>query len=90
MGVRYPVSGAVAAASSLLHKFEAPTGTINGSNVTFTMSKAPVTNPAHPIVVFQNGLAIDSALYAVSGATLTFSVAPLSGDTVYVYYPYLA
>lgn len=90
MGVRFPVSGAVAAASSLLFKFEAPTGVIDGANVTFTMSKAPVTNPAHPIIVFQNGFAISSALYAVSGATLTFGTAPLLGDSVYVYYPYLA
>lgn len=90
MGVRFPVSGAVAAASSLLFKLETPTGAVDGANVTFTLSKSPVTNPAHPLIVFQNGLAIDSSLYAVSGTTLTFGVAPLLGDTVYVYYPYLA
>ena len=62
----------------------APTGTINGVNVTFTLPLAP-----GPIVlVFRNGVlqrpgGID---YAISGSTITFMVAPLTGDGILVVY----
>jgi hypothetical protein len=62
----------------------APTGTINGSNAVFTLPTAP--GPV--VLIFRNGLlqqggGID---YTLSGSTVTFSVAPLTGDTVLAVY----
>jgi len=55
---------------------EVPTGTLDGSNATFTLS-----NPPTSLLLFLNGvhqtLAID---YAISGATITYTVAPKASD----------
>ena len=62
----------------------APTGAINGVNVTFTLP----TTPGPVVLVFRNGLlqqggGID---YTLSGTTITFTSAPLTGDSVLVVY----
>lgn len=62
----------------------APTGAINGSNKVFTLSSTPTVI----CLVFRNGLlqqggGID---FTLAVATITFVVAPLSGDTLLVVY----
>lgn len=54
-----------------------PTGTVNGSNLVFTL---PVSTSG--ATVFINGLQVLRTGYTVSGTTLTFVVAPETGDRV--------
>ena len=61
-----------------------PTGLRNGSNTVFTCASAPV-------IVFRNGMfqspladGSNSADYSVSGVTITFASAPLTGDSIFV------
>ena len=58
---------------------ETPAGTINGVNAAFTLSFTP--NPAASLLLLLNGVAQDSAVdYSISGATITYTVAPHGGD----------
>jgi hypothetical protein len=62
----------------------APTGTINGVNVTFTLPTTPNTI----CMIFRNGLlqqggGVD---YTLAVATITFVLAPLAGDTLLAVY----
>lgn len=57
---------------------EVPSGTINGSNVTFTLSATPV---AGTVKLFKNGLLLLAGAgndYTISGATITMATAPPS------------
>jgi hypothetical protein len=54
----------------------APTGTINGTNTSFTLPSAP----SGDIVVFLNGLQVRESGYSVAGTTLTMTTAPQTGD----------
>ena len=61
------------------------TGTVNGTNVTFTTALA--ISPAGSEVVFMNGIMLDSIAtatdatnYSISGTTLTMGAAPIAGD----------
>lgn len=59
---------------------EIPSGTINGANVTFTLANTPV---AGTVAVYLNGArqkVTDD--YTISGATITFVSAPLSGSNL--------
>lgn len=56
---------------------QTPSGTMNGSNVTFTLANVPITG------LFLNGVwqrpaGVD---YSLSGSTITYTVAPKSTDT---------
>lgn len=65
---------------------EIPTGSINGSNTSFTLTAAPVSGSEH---VYLNGLLQESGAsndYTVSGATLTFLTAPSTGEKLRVSY----
>ena len=58
-----------------------PTGTINGSNVTFTLPNAP--NPAGSLQLFKNGRKMFSGIdFTISGATITYlsGSIPATGD----------
>lgn len=57
-----------------------PTGTINGSNTSFTLPSAPVGD----IVVLINGLQVVETGYSTSGTTLTITTAPQTGDRLEV------
>lgn len=62
---------------------EIPVGSINGTNITFTLSAIP--SPVSSLVVFRNGIALHSNLdYMVSSNTLTFQnvAIPQTGDVV--------
>lgn len=64
-----------------------PTGTINGTNKIFTVVNAPT--PALSLQWFLNGLLIKQGVdYTVSGSTITYTTAPLTGDTHAAYYRY--
>lgn len=59
---------------------ETPSGTINGSNVTFTIANTPITGS---VELYLNGLwqtPGGSNDYTISGSTLTYITAPATGD----------
>lgn len=60
---------------------EVPSGTINGSNTSFTLANTPVTGT---IRLFRNG--VRTTAFTASGSTITMSAAPLTGDTLLVDY----
>lgn len=65
---------------------EIPSGLINGSNVTFTLVNTPVVGSEH---VYRNGILQESGAgndYTISGATITYLTAPLTGDKLRVTY----
>lgn len=72
-------------ASNFVDK-ETPSGTINGSNVTFTLANTPTAGSEH---VFLNGELQDVGAgndYTISGATITLLTAPLAGEKLRVSY----
>jgi len=63
---------------------EAPGGTVDGSNVTFTLSSTPAPNSDR---FFVNGLRqVKGVDYTISGDTITAAAAPLASDTVWAEY----
>jgi hypothetical protein len=59
---------------------ETPSGTINGSNVTFTLANTPVSGTEQ---IYLNGILQESGAgndYTISGATITYLTAPATGD----------
>lgn len=65
---------------------ETPSGTINGSNVTFTLAYTPYANSEE---VFLNGLLQEPGAgndYTISGLTITYLTAPVTGDRLKVNY----
>ncbi len=82
----YVKTGGIAALGTIqLH--ETPTGTINGTNPTFTLSYAPY--PASSLIVFVQGLAQQLGVaYTVSGAVITFlsGYVPQTGWTLSALY----
>lgn len=67
---------------------QTPTGTINGTNLVFTLAAAP--NPSTSLKLYKNGLLLSQSVdYTVSGATITFSgmaTTPQSGDSLVASY----
>lgn len=70
------------------HIQEIPSGTVNGSNVTFTLGFTPANGAA--VQLFVDGLlqlqgaGLD---YTISGSTITFVAAPATGQTIRAVYP---
>lgn len=65
---------------------EVPSGAINGSNTTFTLANTPTSGTEH---VYLNGLLQESGTgndYTISGATITYLTAPLTGEKIRVSY----
>jgi phage-related tail fiber protein len=65
---------------------ETPTGTINGSNTAFTLANTPVAGTEE---VFLNGILQEPGAgndYTISGATITYLTAPVTGDKLVVNY----
>jgi uncharacterized protein YoxC len=67
---------------------ETPGGTINGTNLTFTLANAP--NPAASLKLYKNGLMLTlNSDYSLSAATITFASAsqtPQTGDILIASY----
>lgn len=84
------VSAAVAgtdylAPSSVVTR-ETPTGSVNGSNAAFGLANTPIAGTEQ---VFLNGILQEPGAgndYTISGATITYLTAPLSGDRIRVTY----
>ena len=63
---------------------ETPSGSVNGSNVTFILVYTPVSNSE---MVFLNGVLQNPARdYSINGRTITFVNAPNSNEPVRVTY----
>lgn len=72
--------------NSFANVFEVPSGTVNGSNVTFTLTYTPITNS---VSVYLDGFIQTVGGendYTISTATITFTTAPAKGQTVTVSY----
>lgn len=68
---------------------ETPSGTINGTNTSFTLANPP--SPAASLLLFINGvLQIQGTDYTLSGSTITMSNAPTTGSVLNAYYRYAA
>jgi uncharacterized protein YoxC len=69
---------------------EVPSGTVNGTNTTFTLSAPP--NPMLGLKLFKNGMLLaQNGDYTLSGTTVTFTstqVTPQAGDSIIAYYRY--
>lgn len=63
---------------------ETPTGTINSSNKTFTITRTPTNNSE---ILYLGGLVQHAGVdYTLSGTTITYTVAPDTGNTHYIKY----
>ena len=65
---------------------EIPSGSINGSNTQFTLSNTPNIGSEQ---VFLNGALLNTGAnsdYVIDGTTLTFTIAPQTGDVILVNY----
>jgi hypothetical protein len=67
---------------------ETPSGTINGSNVTFTLAHTP--SPVASLQLFVNGqyMTAGGVDYTLSTATITFVVAPPTSSIIRAHYRY--
>lgn len=78
--------GGGAVASSFADN-ETPSGTVNGSNVTFTLAHTP--SPAGSLQLYVNGvLQIAGTDYTLATATITFGSAPSTGALLTAFYRY--
>lgn len=67
---------------------ETPSGTVNGVNVSFTLAHTPLSGT---LSLYLNGLEQEAGAgndYTISGSTITFTNAPVSGDKVRADYWY--
>ncbi len=68
--------------------YETPSGSVNGTNLAFTLANAP--SPASSLKLFKNGVLLNqNSDYTVSGAIITFVntvIAPQTGDTLIASY----
>ncbi len=70
---------------ALSPKAETPSGLVNGSNITYTLTSTPIANES--VMVFLNGVAQYNGIdYTVSGTTITFGAAPANGSSIFAYY----
>lgn len=68
---------------------ETPSGTVNGSNTSFTLANTPTSNAA--VALFLDGRIqqqVSTADYSISGTTITMAVAPSVGQTLWAAYTY--
>lgn len=64
---------------------EVPTGLVNGSNTSYSLSSIPQSDKS--VIVFLNGLAQRYTTdFTVSGSTITMVNAPSSGVSIFVFY----
>lgn len=66
---------------------ETPTGTIDGANMIFTLANTP--SPASSLqLLYQGQFQLQATDYTLSGTTITFTFAPLSGSWLRAFYRY--
>ena len=61
---------------------EVPSGSINGSNVTFTLANTPVAGSVHLFINGLRGLVGSGNDYTISGGTITMEYALATGETL--------
>lgn len=81
------ISGTVLTSTNYVVR-ETPSGTVNGTNPTFTLANTPVAGTEQ---IYVNGILMDSGSgndYTISGATITFltGAIPLTNDKIRVTY----
>lgn len=64
---------------------ETPSGTVDSVNVTFTLASTPIAD-ASVIVVLDGLVQYNGTDFTMSGATITFSTAPVTGSSIFAYY----
>lgn len=72
---------------SVTYVQEIPSGTVNGSNVSFTLANTPLS--AASVVLYLDGLVQTQGAgkdYTISGATITMATAPATGQTLWSSY----
>lgn len=64
---------------------ETPTGTINGSNTSFTLANTPISGS---LQLYRDGQLLNGGGndYTLSGTTITFTTAPATGSVLLAYY----
>lgn len=80
-----PINSGALTSSNFVDK-EVPSGSINGSNTGFTLANTPVSGSEH---VYLNGMLQESGSgndYTISGASITMTVAPGTGEKLRVSY----
>lgn len=83
--IRVKAAGITYAMTNIVTR-ETPSGTVDGVNVTFTLAFTPASGSEH---VYLNGVLQDVGGgndYTISGPTITFAVAPVTGSKVRVSY----
>lgn len=66
---------------------ETPSGTVNNSNLAFTLAHTPLTNAS--VKLYQDGLILKQGTdYTISGTGITMTTAPNYGQTLYAVYNY--
>lgn len=66
---------------------EVPSGTVNGSNDTFTLTYDPVSSDS--LNLFLDGLILELTTdYTISGSTITMVTPPAVGQKLYASYQY--
>jgi hypothetical protein len=69
---------------------EVPSGTVNGTNQTFTLSHTP-WNAAN-LVLWRDGQPVPQVGgangYSITGVTITMGTAPANGQSLYAHYYY--
>lgn len=64
---------------------EIPAGTTNGVTTTFgPLTQTPADE--NSLIVFKNGLMVDTAEYSLSGSSIVFTTPPVFGDQLYCFY----
>lgn len=77
VNVQAPASAFGASSGSFVDS-EVPSGSVNSSNVTFTLANTPI---AGSVKLYQNGIRLKVTTdYSISGVTITFVTAPTTGD----------
>jgi hypothetical protein len=83
--VQFSGAGSGLATSNFVFN-ETPTGAVNGSNTSFSLAETPT---AGTVTVYRNGqlqLVGAGNDYTISGATITYEYAPVSGEIIRVSY----
>ena len=86
-GTSGPCGSASSSISVAFVDAEVPSGTVNGTNLTFNLAQTP--SPATSLELFRNGVLMDAGLdYSLSANTVTFSSIskPQANDVLLAYY----
>jgi hypothetical protein len=74
---------------NVTYRQEIPSGTVNGSNVTFTLAHTPYSQNA--VILFVDVVPqIAGTDFTISGVTITMTVAPATGQQLSAFYPELS